>query len=231
MGLGIGQIYLTLMIDGVGSAPFSAQTIPPIEAPNISFRDDVIHASRHAYARTRKDVEEAISTRQSEFIMPPKPPKPARLNDFSRSGGERKFGGQGFQGNGNSFGGGQRQDGPRHGNFAPQPLRPQFPPRERTPEPVPRDALQRNALRDALSHAAPNAETRSPIDILREKRMKKGDVASNPARHAPRSTQHIPPVREERAERNSAEEAKKKNGGEVSADVLQKVLRGDAHGR
>ncbi|MBI5470583.1 type IV secretion system DNA-binding domain-containing protein, partial [Candidatus Kaiserbacteria bacterium] len=29
--LGLGQIYLTLMIDGVGSPPFSAETIPPIE--------------------------------------------------------------------------------------------------------------------------------------------------------------------------------------------------------
>jgi type IV secretory pathway TraG/TraD family ATPase VirD4 len=28
VGLGLGQIYLTLMIDGVGSAPFSAQTSP-----------------------------------------------------------------------------------------------------------------------------------------------------------------------------------------------------------
>src|SRR3989338_3416875 len=32
------QIYLSLMIDGVGSAPFSAVTIPPIEAPPVSHR-------------------------------------------------------------------------------------------------------------------------------------------------------------------------------------------------
>src|ERR1035437_1362767 len=33
------QIYLTLMIDGVGSAPFSAVTIPPIEQPSVSYRE------------------------------------------------------------------------------------------------------------------------------------------------------------------------------------------------
>lgn len=214
VGLGIGQIYLTLMIDGVGSAPFSAQTIPPIEAPNISYRDDVIHASRNAYAKPRTEVEALISARQSEFVMPPKPPK------------EKKFGAQGFQGNGGSFGNGQRQDMPRNGNFSPQQQRPQFPPRERAPEAAPRDASQRSALRDALSQAVPNAPARSPIDILREKRMKKGDSVQHPAREAPRPTQHTPPAKEER----KPEESKKKHSNEVSPEILQRVLRGDAHG-
>jgi len=40
------QIYMTLMIDGVGSTPFSAVTIPPIEAPPVSYRDQVIASSR-----------------------------------------------------------------------------------------------------------------------------------------------------------------------------------------
>jgi hypothetical protein len=33
VNLGFAQIYLTLMIDGIGSRPFSAVTIPPIEPP------------------------------------------------------------------------------------------------------------------------------------------------------------------------------------------------------
>src|ERR1035437_4763354 len=40
------QIYLTLMIDGVGSAPFSAVTIPPIEQPSVSYREQVVASSR-----------------------------------------------------------------------------------------------------------------------------------------------------------------------------------------
>lgn len=33
VNLGFAQIYLTLMIDGVGSPPFSATTLPPFDLP------------------------------------------------------------------------------------------------------------------------------------------------------------------------------------------------------
>jgi hypothetical protein len=68
VGLGIGQIYLTLMIDGVGSRPFSAETIPPIEAPQISYRDDAITQSREKYGRRRLDIEAEIMRKQTEFV-------------------------------------------------------------------------------------------------------------------------------------------------------------------
>jgi hypothetical protein len=71
VGLGIGQIYLTLMIDGVGSPPFSAETIPPIESPHISYREDVVTHSRDTYGRTREEVEAVIAAKQKEFIPPP----------------------------------------------------------------------------------------------------------------------------------------------------------------
>ncbi len=71
VGLGIGQIYLTLMIDGVGSPPFSAETIPPIAAPNISYREDVVSQSRASYGRNRFDVEAIIAEKQKEFVPPP----------------------------------------------------------------------------------------------------------------------------------------------------------------
>ena len=86
VGLGIGQIYLTLMIDGVGSAPFSAETIPPIEAPDISYRDDVVESSRKLYGRTREVVESMISKKQLEFIPPPKEKKEKRYG-APQSGG------------------------------------------------------------------------------------------------------------------------------------------------
>lgn len=69
--LGLGQIYLTLMIDGVGSPPFSAETIPPIEAPNISYRNDVVISSRENYSRPRADIERSITERLQEFLPPP----------------------------------------------------------------------------------------------------------------------------------------------------------------
>ncbi len=54
------QVYLTLMIDGVGSAPFSAVTIPPIEPPAVSHREEVIAASRAQFTAPRVGVENAI---------------------------------------------------------------------------------------------------------------------------------------------------------------------------
>ena len=59
-GLDRRQVYLSLMIDGVGSAPFSAVTIPPIEAPPVSYREQVIAESRKQFTSPRAGVEEVI---------------------------------------------------------------------------------------------------------------------------------------------------------------------------
>lgn len=72
VGLGVGEIYLTLMIDGAGSHPFSATTIAPIEAPPISYRHDVIENSREAYGRARSEMEALITKRQEDFAPPQK---------------------------------------------------------------------------------------------------------------------------------------------------------------
>jgi CxxC-x17-CxxC domain-containing protein len=56
------NIYLRLMINGVSSRPFSAQTLPPITSSDKkSNRDLIIKLSRERYAKPRERVEEAIS--------------------------------------------------------------------------------------------------------------------------------------------------------------------------
>lgn len=60
VNLGFAQIYLSLMIDGIGSRPFSAVTIPPIEAPSRSYRDEVIANSRAQFATVRAGIENTI---------------------------------------------------------------------------------------------------------------------------------------------------------------------------
>lgn len=57
VNLGIFQIYLKLMIDGVTSQPFSATTMPPIEKSPMSFRDKIVEESRKVFSRPRADVE------------------------------------------------------------------------------------------------------------------------------------------------------------------------------
>ncbi|MDO8408347.1 MAG: type IV secretion system DNA-binding domain-containing protein [bacterium] len=60
VNLGFAQTYLTLMIDGIGSRPFSAVTIPPIEPPPVSHRKEVVAASRQSYGNDRAPIETAI---------------------------------------------------------------------------------------------------------------------------------------------------------------------------
>jgi hypothetical protein len=60
-------IYLKLMIDGVASRAFSAQTLAPSPIPEKSFEDKIIKLSRERYTISRKAVEEKIA-RWSESV-------------------------------------------------------------------------------------------------------------------------------------------------------------------
>lgn len=60
VSLGKQQIYLRLMIDGVGSQPFSATTLPPILPPDVSIFQRVISESRMHYSRPKEQVENEI---------------------------------------------------------------------------------------------------------------------------------------------------------------------------
>lgn len=60
VNLGVFQVYMKLMIDGVSSKPFSATTIGPIAKPDISLREVVIESSRKQFGRPRDVVEQEI---------------------------------------------------------------------------------------------------------------------------------------------------------------------------
>ena len=72
VNLGIFQIYLKLMIDGISSSPFSATTLPPIAKPESSSLQTVIDMSRKQYARSRADVEKDIADWHAPIKPPPK---------------------------------------------------------------------------------------------------------------------------------------------------------------
>ena len=165
VGLGIGQIYLTLMIDGVGSAPFSAETIPPIELPPISYRDDCVTNSRAQFSKPRAEMEALITKRLQEHATPP---KPARPNDFGRSGGQPRREGFAHGGQGGERGRSSaplssssnrdradspRNDRPRRDYRSTEPVRPfRDAPRHSSPPPLPA-APERSALRAAIDAA------------------------------------------------------------------------------
>lgn len=68
VGLGRGEVYLTLMIDGVGSLPFSAHTLPPIEEPPLSFKDDIVKFTRRTYGRPRVEVEKIVRDANDKWL-------------------------------------------------------------------------------------------------------------------------------------------------------------------
>jgi hypothetical protein len=77
INLGFAQIYLSLMINDMGSQPFSAKTLAPIPRPTISYRNDVIEWTRAHFASPKETVEENIkewfARDDSEMVSTDKP--------------------------------------------------------------------------------------------------------------------------------------------------------------
>jgi hypothetical protein len=230
VGLGIGQIYLTLMIDGVGSPPFSAETLPPIDRPPISYRDDVVRNSREIYSRPRAEMEALVTKRQKEFALPPK---------ATRDRGDRPKGAM-QNGRDSGFRREERRDASHHshGNreFTRSAHAQHVSVRER---PFAQQGEgQKTALRAAISAAAPHSEpappisepTRSPADILRERLARKGNkpvsVATQPENmgHATPSLARV----EQKGEPLPAQEPRA--GAEITNEDLQQILKGEWKG-
>jgi hypothetical protein len=56
------HIYVKLMIDGVASRPFSAETLRPYSRQVTSYKDVIIHNTRNTYGVPRQLVEERIAS-------------------------------------------------------------------------------------------------------------------------------------------------------------------------
>ena len=72
VNLAKANVYIKLMIDGVASRPFSAETPPPQKLPLISNRDILVENSRNKYATPRKVVDDRIAGEwqtQSEVLI------------------------------------------------------------------------------------------------------------------------------------------------------------------
>ncbi len=87
VNLGFAQIYLTLMIRGVGSPPFSATTLPPFDPPPSRHVEEVIASSRLVYGKPRAQIEKMIDEWQSSD-PPPELSKPGY--EYNADGSRRK---------------------------------------------------------------------------------------------------------------------------------------------
>jgi len=86
VNLGFAQIYLTLMIDGIGSQPFSATTLPPIEITGSSYKEVVVTRSRELYTKKRAPVEEVIQAWHSKSFSNKPPYVPKHLREEADGG-------------------------------------------------------------------------------------------------------------------------------------------------
>jgi len=82
VNLGSFQIYLKLMIDGIGSQPFSATTMSPIKEPEISYVEKVTEHSRRTFAHSRISVEKMIAEWHEDGQLVSKPPLPKTVPVF-----------------------------------------------------------------------------------------------------------------------------------------------------
>ncbi len=90
VNLGFKQIYLTLMIDGVGSPPFSATTLAPFDPPPLNLTAKTLADSRATYGKPRSEVEEAIkkwheSDPVPEASKPKRFPTPPKTGEYPKS--------------------------------------------------------------------------------------------------------------------------------------------------
>jgi hypothetical protein len=91
VNLGFAQIYLTLMIDGVGSPPFSATTLPPFDPPPSKFVSQVIESSRTQFSKPRADVESSLVKWHELDREPPKVAAPKRAYEPRRDSAPRAY--------------------------------------------------------------------------------------------------------------------------------------------
>jgi hypothetical protein len=74
VNLGFAQVYMKLMINQIGSPPFSATTLPRPKVPARTFAAEVIDASREQFARPRSVIEEEIKKWHEPVPEPPRDP-------------------------------------------------------------------------------------------------------------------------------------------------------------
>lgn len=235
VNLGIYQIYLKLMIDGVTSSPFSAVTIPPIERGPQSFREQVIELSRSAYARPRAVVEEEIRVWHIPVVSPAR--LPVRLPARSTQAGDTQTGAGGPPKERTETGSGLTRAGEPErttARMSPPPERHSAPPTERPvplapsrpirvpvapPPPVSLSTLRPEAKRTQQGTAHLSELRRALSDVLRSAGAPEGVPKQNTQSSPPPTSQSS---RSQEATRGAPPALA--HHGEIPEDMLRKLL-------
>ncbi|MEK7662478.1 MAG: type IV secretory system conjugative DNA transfer family protein, partial [Patescibacteria group bacterium] len=207
VNLGFAQIYIKLMIDGIGSKPFSAQTLPPIEEPPQSFKDKIIENTRQGYARPRSLVEEEIK----KWHEPIEHPKPVYHGEHGKGHQKEESREEKRQQE-------RREESPRR-PFTTSQHSPQTQPRHNTQSKVPDRVTERIPLAH-LTHKkdkGPSAGNKLVLKEALEKALA-GRGATAPSADGTHVPQSSPSAKEEKP---VVQDAGRK---EVSEEELKKIL-------
>jgi len=90
VNLGYTQVYLKLMIDGIGSHPFSATTLPPIAPPEKSLRKEVVKSSQELFANSKTKVEGGIKEWYKPVELPKKDKPDESKKEWTPRGGDSR---------------------------------------------------------------------------------------------------------------------------------------------
>jgi hypothetical protein len=151
VNLGIFQIYLKLMIDGISSSPFSATTLPPIPLPEKSNAKAVIEESRRQFASSRVDVEKKIEDWLAPIkpVVTPKTPAPSASSPAHSSSNTKETTSQ-----------------------APKPIAPVVPVVTAPPKPVIEQPIQQPIQPVAQSHVQPPIQPSSQNHVQQSNHTK-----------------------------------------------------------
>ena len=198
VNLGFAQIYLSLMIDGIGSRPFSAVTIPPIEPPPRSYREEVLQNSRTQFATKRAGIEGAILKELSDAA------EEARENHKAASAGPpvRKPGGAPVRRE-------ERREAPRTA-----PVRREEPRPERPAPPA--AGKTADDLKAILRATVANAE---------KGKQKKEDTKKDSLKDALRSTVRNAPKADTRPPEKKPERSDSRAAFEVPEETLRSLFK------
>jgi hypothetical protein len=224
VNLGFAQIYLTLMIDGIGSPPFSATTILTPPPPAISYRDMSVAQSRRQFSRPRADVEAEIIKFHEPVAAPKKDVIPAAVREKaresespSRRDGERKERPlQNAPGSKQERTADVRKDRPS----APRPPRPEADPEEL------RSILKRIAGQEEKTTDTPKERSKPSGEHRNElKNVLKNVLPQNPPSPAPAP---VPPAAE-KPEQHEAPVSSEKGKDSVTPKELERMMRVTVH--
>jgi hypothetical protein len=242
VNLGFAQVYLTLMIDGIGSRPFSAVTLPPIEPPKRSYRAEVVETSRTTYGSPRAPIEAAlveemnasreaaVAAHKEASAQPPRkyPPRarvdagPARRELRSGAGegasprGESRTATAGAEDKENQQP--QQRNTPPSSRRSPEPARAAPPSQSKSAEDL------KNILRTMTSkEGAKKSEAQSA-----KQQSLKGALADALAKAPPPKAAPPPAAPAPKAPEGAAAPSPQAQPFEVSEERLRSILKGDA---